>query len=71
MEFQKIRRMAKAMDINTYHMKKVDMIRAIQDGENNIPCFGTPRIDSCGEDTCLWRTDCVSFNGLGSVNPKT
>ncbi len=43
MEFQEIRKMAKAMDINTYQMKKVDMIRAIQDAEKNIPCFGTPR----------------------------
>ena len=39
MEFQEIRKMAKTMDINTYHMRKVDMIRAIQDVEQNIPCF--------------------------------
>ena len=71
MQFQEIRKMAKAMDINTYRMKKVDMIRAIQNAEQNIPCFGTPRIDDCGESTCLWRQDCLSFNGRGPGNPKT
>ena len=70
MKFQEVRKMAKAMDINTYQMNKVDMIRSIQDRENNIPCFGTSRIDSCGEGACLWRPDCVSLNGRGSDNPK-
>ncbi len=69
MQFQEIRKMAKAMDINPYQMKKVDMIRAIQDAENNIPCFGTSRIYSCGEGTCSWRPDCVSFNGRGVAKP--
>jgi len=63
MQFQEIRQMAKDFGINTYQMKKVDMIRAIQDKEHNIPCFGTSRVDHCAEGTCLWRSDCLSFNG--------
>ncbi len=71
MQFQEIRKMAKAMDINTYQMKKVEMIHAIQNAENNIPCFGTSRTDFCGEDACLWRPDCVSFNGRRVAKPRT
>ena len=68
MQFQDIRQMAKAMDINTYQMKKVDMVRAIQDKEHNIPCFGTERVKYCAEGTCLWRPDCLSFNGRSKGN---
>ena len=59
MNFNEIRKMAKAMDINTYRLKKSDIIRAIQRAENNIECFGTQRVGYCDEDTCLWRQNCI------------
>lgn len=62
MRFQEIQRMAKGMEINTFRMKKMDLIQAIQRKENNIDCFGTTRVDSCGEEACLWRGDCLSSN---------
>ena len=62
MKFNEIRKMAKGMQINTYRMKKTDIIRAIQKAENNIECYGTERIMHCNEDICLWRDDCLSFN---------
>jgi len=62
MRFQEIQSMAKGMDINTFRMKKMDMIQAIQRKENNIDCFGTPRVDFCSEEACLWRMDCLSLN---------
>ena len=62
MNFNEIRKMAMDMDINTHRMKKPDMIRAIQRAENNIECFGTPRVDYCNEEICLWRDDCISKN---------
>ena len=58
----KIRKMAKGMGINTYQMKKRDIIRAIQRKENNIDCYGSPRVEYCHEPTCLWRDDCLSQN---------
>lgn len=70
MHIQDIRQMAKAMQINTFHMKKKDIVRAIQDKEQNIPCFGTGRVQYCEEDICLWREDCLSFNDRGSANPN-
>ena len=62
MKFNEIRKMAKGMQINTYRMKKTDIIRAIQKTENNIECYGTERIKNCNEDICLWRDDCLSLN---------
>ena len=59
MKFNEIRKMAKGMQINTYRMKKTDIIRAIQKVENNIECYGTERIKNCNEDKCLWRNDCL------------
>ena len=58
MRFQQIREMAKGMGINTYRMKKPDVIRAIQQAENSIDCYATPRIEYCNEMRCLWRGDC-------------
>ncbi|SPD76026.1 conserved hypothetical protein [uncultured Desulfobacterium sp.] len=62
MHINEVKRKAKELDINTYRMKKQEMIQAIQQAENNIPCFGTERVDYCYEDRCLWRKDCVSSN---------
>jgi len=62
MRFQDIRKMAKDMDINTFGMKKTDVIRAIQEAENNIECYGTERVGSCDEQACLWRSDCLTLN---------
>ena len=61
MNFNEIRKMAKNMSINTYRMKKMDMIRAIQRAENNIECYGTQRVENCHEDGCLWRNECFSL----------
>ena len=58
----RIRRMAKSMGINTYQMKKTDIIRSIQKKEGNIDCYGTPRVESCQELTCSWREGCLSLD---------
>ncbi|MDL1973656.1 MAG: SAP domain-containing protein [Desulfobacteria bacterium] len=60
MNFNAIRKMAKAMNINTYRMKKRDIIRAIQRTEQNIECYGTQRAHNCPENACLWRDDCLA-----------
>ena len=62
MKFNEIQKIAKGMGINTFQMKKIDMILAIQHAENNIECFGTSRVEYCEEFTCLWRDDCLSLN---------
>ena len=61
MRFQDIQKMAKGMGINTFRMKKTNIIRAIQGKENNIECYGTERANHCEEEACLWRSDCLSL----------
>ncbi len=62
MNLNDTKKMAKGMGINTYGMKKIDVVRAIQRAENNIDCYGTERVDTCHEDGCLWRNDCLSLS---------
>ena len=62
MKINDARKIAKGMDINTYRMKKEGIIRAIQQAENNMACFGTERVTYCNEDKCLWRDDYLSTN---------
>jgi hypothetical protein len=62
MRFQEIRGVAKEMGIGTYRMNKTDTIRAIQREENNLECYGTERAEICEEETCLWRSDCLTLN---------
>jgi hypothetical protein len=63
MNFFEIKKIAKEMGINSYKMKKPEIIRCIQRAEHNIDCYGTQRVRSCYEDTCLWRDGCLSHNG--------
>ena len=59
MIFNDIRKMAKGMGVNTYRMKKADIIQSIQNTENNIECYGTKRVEYCNENSCIWRNDCL------------
>jgi hypothetical protein len=65
MKYNDIRNMAKRMGINTHRMNKTAVIQAVQRGESNIDCYGTPRVDKCNENACLWREDCLSLNRKG------
>ncbi len=58
MKIDEIKEIAKKHNIKVGKMKKADLIRAIQEAENNELCFGTGKSDNCGQDTCLWREDC-------------
>jgi hypothetical protein len=69
MNFNEIRKVAKGMGINTYRLKKPDIIRSIQRAENNVQCFGTQRVEYCCEHACLWRNDCVKLNHNPPSNP--
>jgi hypothetical protein len=62
MKIQEIQKIAKNMGINTFRMKKADIVRAIQRAENNMDCFYTYRVEYCGELLCLWREDCLLLN---------
>ena len=57
-----IQKKAKGIGIHAARMGKVELIRTIQSQEKSIPCYGSDRVAYCGEESCLWREDCVSLN---------
>jgi len=70
MKINDVRKIAKGMDINTYGMKKMDIIRAVQQSENNVECFATEMVGYCKEDKCSWRDDCLSINNGPKSSPR-
>jgi hypothetical protein len=59
MKLDEIKEIAKQHNIKTGKMKKADLVRAIQQAEGNEVCFEAGRVDSCGQEACLWREDCA------------
>jgi len=62
MKLLEIKGMAKGMGIKAGGLPKAELIRSVQEAESNIPCFGTDRVQYCGEEGCLWRNDCLNSN---------
>lgn len=58
MRLEEIRKIARGFGIRPRGMRKGELIRTIQKTENNVPCYGTGRVDQCNETRCLWRGDC-------------
>ncbi len=58
MRIQEVKEIAKERGIKTANMKKVDIIRTIQQTEGNTDCYDTGRAGVCGQSDCLWRDDC-------------
>lgn len=57
MKMQEVREKAKTLGINSFGMKKVDLIHAIQSREGYVPCFQTG-LESCDQFSCCWRSEC-------------
>ena len=73
MHINEVRKLAKKMNINSFGIKKKELIRSIQRAENAFDCFATERLEYCNEHICLWREDCTFENKrqsvLNSVHP--
>jgi hypothetical protein len=57
MTLNKVREMAKRMNLDPGSRDKKELIRFIQEQEGNIPCFKTSQ-PSCDQYDCCWRSDC-------------
>jgi hypothetical protein len=57
MQMNKIRALARKVNVVPGTMEKDKLIRIIQEKEGNIPCFQTGQ-PSCHQYDCWWRTDC-------------
>ncbi len=64
MNIKQIRERAKNIGIKPGKLRKVELIRLIQKGEGNFPCFDTERVENCDEKNCLWREDCLNYSNL-------
>ncbi len=59
LKINEIRKIAKKMDINSFGLSKIVLVRKVQEKEGNLQCFATERILDCPEEKCLWREDCL------------
>ncbi len=59
MKTEDIKEIAKRHDIKVGKLKKAELVRAIQQAEGNDVCFESNQASECGQENCLWRTDCL------------
>ena len=59
MNMLQIREIAKEIGIKPGSLKKMELVQAVQSAEGNEACFGSGRVDQCGQDDCLWKEDCI------------
>lgn len=58
MKLEEIKEIAKQHSIKVGKLKKAELIRAIQQAEGNEACFEAGKSAECGQEGCLWRSDC-------------
>lgn len=51
--------MAKKLGLKPGKLNKAKLIHLIQKEENNDECYATSAVKTCGQDDCLWRSDCL------------
>ena len=60
LKINEIRNKARDMGVTfARHTHKTELIQAIQSAEGNCSCFATPKVSSCGQESCCWRGDCL------------
>ena len=58
MKLDEIKMIAQQHGLKAGKLKKDDLIRAIQSAEAYDACFNLGKSGACGQDDCLWRSDC-------------
>ena len=58
MTVKEIQGIAEKMGLKASKMKKAELVRMIQKTEENTPCFRTGLASSCGQENCMWLSDC-------------
>jgi hypothetical protein len=59
MKLEEIKELAKQHNIKVGKMKRTDLVRSIQQAENNDVCFETGVAKECGQHSCSWREVCA------------
>ncbi|MDY0190729.1 MAG: SAP domain-containing protein [Desulfuromonas sp.] len=58
MKMIEVKALAKQRGVKPGKMKKQELIRSLQLAEGNPQCFNTGISTECGQEDCLWRSDC-------------
>ena len=58
MTVKEIQGIAEKMGLKASKIKKAELVRMIQNTEENTPCFQTDSASSCGQENCMWLSDC-------------
>ena len=58
MNMVQIREIARTRGVKPGKLNKTELIRSIQQAEENPACFNTGFSMECGQEDCLWRPDC-------------
>ena len=58
MTVKEIQGIAEKMGLKASKMNKAELVQMIQKTEENTPCFQTGAASSCGQENCLWLSDC-------------
>ncbi|HEY3309682.1 MAG TPA: SAP domain-containing protein [Desulfuromonadaceae bacterium] len=58
MTFAEIKKIATQNGIKVVGVKKIEIVRAIQKQEGNMPCFASGKATECGQPHCLWSAAC-------------
>jgi hypothetical protein len=53
-----IKTRARQLGVKPGKLKKAELIREIQKAEANPTCFNTNFAVDCGQENCLWLSDC-------------
>ena len=61
MVIKDIQVIAQTMNLEPGKLNKTDLIHLIQKEEGNNACYATPEVTSCGQEDCLWRSDCLNI----------
>ncbi|MCU7835573.1 MAG: SAP domain-containing protein [gamma proteobacterium symbiont of Taylorina sp.] len=59
MNVKDIQKMVRDLGLKPAKLKKTELIRLIQKEEENDECYASSMANSCGQDDCLWRADCL------------
>jgi hypothetical protein len=68
MKLEEIRTIAKSRSINPGKLSKTELIKSIQNDEDNFDCFATAYDGVCDQQGCSWRDDCFATARKGALS---
>jgi hypothetical protein len=58
MTLKEIQQLARQRGTRPGKRGKAELVRTLQRAEGSASCFETGQAASCGQDLCLWRSEC-------------